>query len=85
MAAEKLSSPEGERLWSYWKEELSGGLPPLAVPTDNARPTLQTFRGSSHPFTLDARLTEKLKGFGAEQQTTLLQRFWQLSKFCCIV
>ena len=68
---EKLSSPEGERLWSYWKEELSGELPPLALPTDNARPPLQTFRGSSHPFTLDARLTDKLKHFGAEQQTTL--------------
>ncbi|OAI57029.1 hypothetical protein AYO50_02100, partial [Acidobacteria bacterium SCGC AG-212-P17] len=68
---EKLSGPEGERLWSYWKEELAGELPPLTLPTDNARPPLQTFRGSSHPFTLDVRLTEKLKHFGAEQQTTL--------------
>lgn len=68
---EKLSGAKGERLWNYWKEELSGELVPLGLPLDNARPPLQTFHGSSYPFTLDARLTEKLKQFGAEQQTTL--------------
>ncbi|HLJ26156.1 MAG TPA: non-ribosomal peptide synthase/polyketide synthase [Candidatus Angelobacter sp.] len=68
---EKLSGPDGERLWGYWKEELSGELAPLSLPADHARPPVQTFHGSSFPFTLDARLTEKLKQFGVEQQTTL--------------
>ncbi len=68
---EKLAGPDGERLWSFWKEELSGELPPLNLPSDHARPPVQTFHGSSFPFTLDARLTEKLKRLGAERQTTL--------------
>ncbi len=67
----KLSSPEGERLLAYWKEELSGELAPLNLPSDHSRPPVQTFHGSSLPFTVDARLTEKLKQFASEQQTTL--------------
>src|SRR5262249_9033853 len=68
---EKLSGPDGERLWDYWKKELSGELPPLSLPADHARPPVQTFSGSSFPFRLDARLTEKFKRLGAEQQATL--------------
>ncbi len=68
---EKLSTPDGERLLHYWKEELSGELAPLSLPADYTRPPVQTFHGSSVPFTLDAKLTEKLKRLGAEQQATL--------------
>jgi amino acid adenylation domain-containing protein len=67
----KLSGPEGERLLGYWKEELSGELTPLSLPADHSRPPVQTFHGSTLPFTIDARLTGKLKQFAAEQQTTL--------------
>ncbi|HEV2964525.1 MAG TPA: amino acid adenylation domain-containing protein, partial [Candidatus Angelobacter sp.] len=68
---ERLSGAEGEQIWSYWKEELSGELVPLSLPADYARPPLQTFHGSSVPFTLDAALTEKLKQLGAGRQATL--------------
>lgn len=68
---EKLSGPDGERLWNYWKQELSGELAPLSLPLDHARPPVQSFHGSSFPFKLDRGLSEKLKRFGAEQQTTL--------------
>src|SRR5579859_3245226 len=68
---EKLSTPDGKRLLHYWKEELSGELAPLSLPADYTRPPVQTFHGSSVPFTLDAKLTEKLKRLGAEQQATL--------------
>jgi amino acid adenylation domain-containing protein len=68
---EKLAGPDGERLWSYWKEELSGEPAPLSLPADYARPPVQTFHGSSFPFVLKHGLTEKLKQFGAERQTTL--------------
>jgi amino acid adenylation domain-containing protein len=68
---EKLAGPDGERLLSYWKEELSGELAPLSLPSDHSRPPVQTFRGSSLPFTIDAKLTQKLKQFASEQQTTL--------------
>src|SRR6185369_1490224 len=30
---EMLTGPEGERLWAYWKKELSGELPLLNLPT----------------------------------------------------
>ena len=68
---EKLSGPAGERLRDYWKNELAGELPPLSLPADHARPRVQTFRGASFPFNLDARLTESLKRLGEEQQATL--------------
>jgi amino acid adenylation domain-containing protein len=68
---EKLAGPDGERLWSYWKEELSGELAPLSLPGDRARPPVQTFHGCSFPFALERELTEKLKEFGAKRQTTL--------------
>src|SRR5690349_765605 len=32
--AEMLASPEGERLWSYWKEKLAGELPIINLPAD---------------------------------------------------
>ncbi|MBZ5490381.1 MAG: non-ribosomal peptide synthase/polyketide synthase [Acidobacteriia bacterium] len=68
---ENLAGPEGERLRSYWKEELSGELAPLSLPADHARPPVQTFHGYSFPFVLESELTEKLKLFAAEHQTTL--------------
>ena len=68
---EQLTGPEGERLWSYWKNELSGELALLNLPTDHPRPLLQTFHGSSYPFALSQTLCDKLKQLGAKQQTTL--------------
>ena len=32
-----LAGPEGERLWSYWRERLAG-LPELDLPADRAKP-----------------------------------------------
>src|ERR1043166_2030230 len=68
---EKLSGPAGEKLRDYWKSELAGELPPLSLPADHIRPPVQTFRGASLPFRLDARLTKALKRLGEEQQATL--------------
>ena len=68
---EKLSGPAGEKLRDYWKSELAGELPPLSLPADHIRPPVQTFRGASLPFSLDARLTKALKRLGEEHQATL--------------
>src|SRR5579871_136956 len=68
---EKLSGPGGEKLRDYWKSELAGELPQLSLPADHIRPPVQTFRGASLPFSLDARLTQALKRLGEEQQATL--------------
>ena len=68
---EQLAGPEGERLWSYWKDELSGELAPLDLPTDHPRPPVQTFRGSSYPFFIDQNLCDRLKQISVQVQTTL--------------
>src|SRR5262249_6511475 len=37
---------------AFWKKQLSGRLPILELPTDRARPAVQTFRGAWHQFNL---------------------------------
>src|SRR6185369_17482069 len=58
--ASMLEGREGERLWSYWKQRLSGELPALDLPTDHLRPAKQTYNGASVPFNLNAELTKAL-------------------------
>ncbi|MGB7923891.1 MAG: condensation domain-containing protein, partial [Pyrinomonadaceae bacterium] len=69
--AELLAGPEGERLWGYWQMRLAGELPVLNLPTDRPRPVLQTYRGASHAFRLDAALTAQLKLLGQTHNATL--------------
>ena len=58
---EMLAGSEGERLWSYWRQQLAGELTMLNLPTDRPRKQVQTFRGAAHSFRLDSILTSKLK------------------------
>ncbi|MEH2191207.1 MAG: amino acid adenylation domain-containing protein [Nostoc sp.] len=68
--AEAIASPTGERLWAYWQKQLSGELPVLNLPTDRPRPPLQTYRGASQLFKLDADLTQKLKALSNANSAT---------------
>ncbi|MBN6037279.1 non-ribosomal peptide synthetase [Amycolatopsis sp. 195334CR] len=61
---ELVASPEGDRLWNYWRERLSGELPVLALPGDRPRPAVQSFRGASRVFGIGRELTERLKELG---------------------
>jgi len=47
-----------ERQLSYWKTQLAGELPVLDLPTDRARPPVQTFAGEREALTLSAELTD---------------------------
>ena len=67
-----LEGPEGERLWEYWREQLSGELPLLNLPSDRPRPLIQTFRGASYDFKISAELTSRLKALAREQGATLV-------------
>jgi amino acid adenylation domain-containing protein len=69
--ATMLAGPEGERLWSYWEKRLAGELPVLNLPVDRSRPPLQTYQGASHPFTLSAETSRRLKALGREHGATL--------------
>ncbi|HEY6802663.1 MAG TPA: amino acid adenylation domain-containing protein [Pyrinomonadaceae bacterium] len=66
-----LRSPEGERLRNYWLQQLAGELPVLDLQTDRARPTVQTYCGSSDLSKLDRQLVEQLKALAASHEATL--------------
>ncbi|HEY9401515.1 MAG TPA: amino acid adenylation domain-containing protein, partial [Pyrinomonadaceae bacterium] len=69
--SELLASAEGERLWAYWQKQLAVEPPTLNLPIDRPRPPVQTYRGSSYHFRLDAALTEQLKTLGRAHGATL--------------
>ncbi|MGA9770155.1 MAG: condensation domain-containing protein [Blastocatellia bacterium] len=56
---------------SYWKQQLSGGLNPLDLPTDHARPLVQTFQGALHRFDVSESVTSSLKVFSQQESATL--------------
>ncbi|HVG20478.1 MAG TPA: amino acid adenylation domain-containing protein, partial [Blastocatellia bacterium] len=68
---EMLESGRGERLWDFWKDQLSGELPPLNLPTDKRRPPIKTYRGAAENFRLSSDLSRKLKAVAGERETTL--------------
>jgi hypothetical protein len=68
--AELLGGPEGERLWSYWRERLRG-VPHLALATDFPRPRAQGFRGAVHGCLLDAGLHGALASLARGERTSL--------------
>jgi amino acid adenylation domain-containing protein len=68
---EMLESPKGEEVWNYWKNQLSGELPVLDLPTDYPRPAMQTFNGATHTFELSKELSENIKALAKQQGVTL--------------
>jgi amino acid adenylation domain-containing protein/thioester reductase-like protein len=66
-----MSSPQGERHWSYWRERLRPPLPTVELPTDRPRPPFETFRGAAHPFLVDEALTGRLKELARREGVTL--------------
>jgi amino acid adenylation domain-containing protein/thioester reductase-like protein len=66
-----LGSPQGEKLWEYWRNELNGELPALNLPTDRPRTPLQTYRGDSQHLFMDGEHYKKIKALAQEQGATL--------------
>jgi len=56
---------------SYWKRQLSGAPPVLDLPTDRARPSVQTHCGAVATFQLNAELTGSLKQLSRREGVTL--------------
>jgi len=56
---------------NYWQNQLADAPPLLELPTDRARPSVQTFRGQCFSFHLDAKLTASLKELSQKSGTTL--------------
>ncbi len=66
-----LNNAPGQRLWNYWKQQLSGPLPILNLPIDRRRPLWRSYRGASQPLKLDLTLTKQLKALSLASGTTL--------------
>ena len=60
-----------ERLLAYWKTQLAGAPMTLELPTDKARPAVQSFRGAHELFALSAELTAGLTELSRSQGVTL--------------
>ncbi len=68
---EMLAGPEGEKLWSYWKKQLSGELPVLNLPTDLPRPPIQSARGAVETIRLRKDLVQKVREFSEQHDVSL--------------
>ena len=69
--AQMLRGPQGEQLAGYWRQRLSGDLPPLGLSTDRPRPPVQTFHGARHGFVVDRDLSDQLNALAATVGATL--------------
>lgn len=56
---------------NYWKQQLSGELSVLQLPTDRPRPTVTTFAGAKQYFTLSIALTDALRQLSQREDATL--------------
>ena len=66
-----LSGKVLESQLNYWKQQLSGTLPVLQLPTDYPRPPVQTYRGTSQSLVLPLDLTAALKSLSQQSGVTL--------------
>ncbi|WPZ32677.1 non-ribosomal peptide synthase/polyketide synthase [Thalassobaculum sp. OXR-137] len=60
-----------ERQLAYWRGQLAEAPPMLALPTDRPRPAVQSFRGASLRFRLDAETRDGLHRLSRAQGATL--------------
>jgi surfactin family lipopeptide synthetase A len=81
--SENLDRPALKEQEQYWREELSGELPILDLPTDRPRPALPTYAGQSKGVLLDSHLTGQLYALSRQQDTTLFMTL--LSAFYVIL
>ena len=56
---------------AYWKQHLAGPLPILKLPTDHARPAIQTVNSSEFRLEISRQLTESLSSFSRAEGVTL--------------
>ncbi|MFZ6028532.1 MAG: amino acid adenylation domain-containing protein [Chloroflexota bacterium] len=68
---EQLSREMLAQQLAYWKKQLGGHAPVLQLPTDRPRPSVQSYRGGSLPFSFSARLLGSLKTVAQSEQASL--------------
>lgn len=66
-----LSGPVLQHQMTYWTEHLAGAPSILTLPTDRPRPSLHSYRGATHTFTVAAPTVMGLYQVGQQAQATL--------------
>jgi amino acid adenylation domain-containing protein len=66
-----LSGKILETQLDYWQQQLQGVPELLQLPTDRPRPHVQTYRGATQSFSLNAELTQKLQVLSRKSGSTL--------------
>jgi acyl transferase domain-containing protein len=67
----QLAGPVQTALADYWRGQLTPVRPSLALPTDQPRPTHQTFTGRRHPVALNPQLTARLEALARKHDASL--------------
>jgi hypothetical protein len=67
---QQLDGPEGNRLISYWKNQLRGSSFVLQLPIDRPRPPQQAFRGSVREYSMSASLNSAIHEFCLMEKAT---------------
>lgn len=67
----RLTSTALTQQLKYWQEHLRGAQELLELPTDRARPPVQSYRGSTITVVVDAELTTGLKALSRDLNVTL--------------
>jgi amino acid adenylation domain-containing protein len=65
-----LQGPVLERLLGYWRRQLAGAEPQLALPTDRRRPAQRSLRGGRVPVRLEAELATAVRQGAARAGAT---------------
>ena len=68
---ELSEEPIGREQISFWKSQLAQLPPALPLPTDYARPAVQTYRGAHESLQLPAELLAPLRALNRQEGTTL--------------
>ena len=68
---ERLQGELLERQLSYWRQQLVEAPSVLELPTDRARPRVQSYRGAHLPVSFSSTLTEQLKALSQREGVTL--------------
>jgi amino acid adenylation domain-containing protein len=67
---EQMAGPDGERLISYWKNQLRNSSPALQLPTDRPRPAQQTFQGDVRRYSVTATHAAAIRDFCLREKVT---------------
>lgn len=68
---EQLAGPHLEELLDHWSRRLRPLPPPLELPLDHPRPSVQTFRGDVRRLRIDAHRTAALRQMAGDERVTL--------------